>query len=95
MQVQVLFPARVRPPRNWRPFLYAFGGRRGAHERGSGRCLREFRASASEAFLQRENTAVEGAGISATGQIDDEHGVVIGTNGKIPHYEGARLKADT
>ena len=34
-------------------------------------------------------------GISATGQIDDEHGVVIGTNGKIPNYEGARLKADT
>ena len=50
---------------------------------------------AAKAFLQRENTAVEGAGISATGQIDDEHGVVIGTNGKIPHYEGARFKADT
>lgn len=50
---------------------------------------------AAKAFLQRENAAVEGAGISATGQIDDEHGVVIGTNGKIPHYEGARLKADT
>ena len=50
---------------------------------------------AAKAFLQRENTAVEGVGISATGQIDDEHGVVIGTNGKIPHYEGARLKADT
>lgn len=57
--------------------------------------MREFRASAAKAFLQRENTAVEGVGISATGQIDDEHGVVIGTNGKIPHYEGARLKADT
>ena len=26
--------------------MYAFWGRRGAHERGSGRCLREFRASA-------------------------------------------------
>lgn len=48
-----------------------------------------------KAFLQWENTAIEGAGISATGQIDDKHGVVIGTNGKIPHYEGARLKADT
>ena len=95
MQVQVLFPARVRPPRNRRPFLHAFGGKRGAHERGSGCCLREFRASAAEAFLRQENAAVEGVGISATGQIDNEHGVVIGTNGKIPHYEGARLKADT
>ena len=50
---------------------------------------------AAKAFLRQENVTIEGAGISATGQIDDEHGVVIGTNGKIPHYEGARLKADT
>lgn len=49
----------------------------------------------ARAFLQRENAAVEGVGISATGQIDDVNGVVIGTNGKIPHYEGVRLKADT
>ena len=50
---------------------------------------------AAKAFLRQENATIEGAGISATGQIDDAHGVVIGTNGKIPHYEGARLKADT
>ena len=47
---------------------------------------------AAREFLNREGTSVEGVGISATGQIDDESGVVIGTNGKIPHYEGARLK---
>ena len=50
---------------------------------------------AAKAFLRQENATIEGVGISATGQIDDAHGVVIGTNGKIPHYEGARLKADT
>lgn len=49
----------------------------------------------AKAFLRQENATIEGAGISATGQIDNAHGVVIGTNGKIPHYEGARLKADT
>ncbi|MBQ8161999.1 MAG: ROK family protein [Clostridia bacterium] len=30
----------------------------------------------------------EGIAVSATGQIDDKTGTVIGTNGKIPHYEG-------
>ncbi|MDO5378081.1 MAG: ROK family protein [Clostridia bacterium] len=43
-------------------------------------------------FLERENTPVEGIGVSATGQIDDRAGVVIGTNGKIPGYEGARIR---
>ena len=42
-------------------------------------------------FLKEQNTSVEGIGISATGQIDDRNGVVIGTNGKIPHWEGSRL----
>lgn len=50
---------------------------------------------AAKAFLRTENATVEGVGISATGQIDDVNGVVIGTNGKIAHYEGAQLKADT
>ena len=48
----------------------------------------------AQAFLAREQARVEGVGISATGQIDDQAGVVIGTNGKIPHYEGAQLKRD-
>ena len=48
--------------------------------------LREARA-----FVSREGAALCGVGISATGQIDDRAGVVIGTNGKIPGYEGAQL----
>lgn len=45
----------------------------------------------AEAFVAREGAQLCGVGISATGQIDDRKGVVIGTNGKIPGYEGARL----
>ena len=48
---------------------------------------------AAQAFLKREGAAIEGVGISATGQIDAETGVVIGTNGMIPNYEGSNLKA--
>ena len=48
---------------------------------------------AAKAFLRRENAEIEGVGISATGQIDDVTGVVIGTNGKIPNYEGRDLKS--
>ena len=46
------------------------------------------------AFLAREGAAVEGIGVSATGQVDDRLGAVIGTNGKIPNYEGAQIKRD-
>ena len=46
----------------------------------------------AKAFLFREGAQVEGIGVSATGQIDDTLGVVIGTNGKIPGYEGAAIK---
>lgn len=49
---------------------------------------------AAKDFLCQTHASVQGVGISATGQIDQERGVVIGTNGKIPHYEGARLKTD-
>ena len=49
--------------------------------------LREARA-----FLEREGSHVAGIGVSATGQVDDRRGVVIGTNGKIPGYEGAPIK---
>ena len=48
----------------------------------------------AQAFLAREQAQIEGVGVSATGQVDDRQGVVIGTNGKIPHYEGAQLKRD-
>ena len=46
----------------------------------------------AKAFLQKENVKPEGIGVSACGQIDDTAGVVIGTNGKIPGYEGSRIK---
>lgn len=46
----------------------------------------------AKAFLAAENAVIEGVGVSATGQVDDRAGVVIGTNGKIPHYEGSRIK---
>ena len=48
----------------------------------------------AKAFLQRENAVIEGIGVSATGQVDDRKGIVIGTNGSIPGYEGAPIKAD-
>ena len=48
----------------------------------------------AKAFLARENAAIEGIGVSATGQVDDRAGVVIGTNGKIPHYEGSQIKRE-
>lgn len=48
--------------------------------------LREARA-----LLAREGATIEGCGISATGQIDERLGTVVGTNGKIPGYEGTRL----
>ena len=48
----------------------------------------------AQAFLAREGAQIEGIGVSATGQVDDSAGAVIGTNGKIPHYEGAQIKRD-
>ena len=48
----------------------------------------------AQAFLAREGAQIEGIGVSATGQVDDRAGAVIGTNGKIPHYEGAQIKRD-
>ena len=48
----------------------------------------------AQAFLARESAQIEGIGVSATGQVDDRAGAVIGTNGKIPHYEGAQIKHD-
>ena len=48
----------------------------------------------AQAFLARESAQIEGIGVSATGQVDDRAGAVIGTNGKISHYEGAQIKRD-
>ena len=48
---------------------------------------------AAKAFVSRSGAKIRGVGISATGQIDDREGTVIGTNGKIPQYEGSCLKA--
>ena len=48
----------------------------------------------AQAFLAREGAQIEGIGVSATGQVDDRAGAVIGTNGKIPNYEGAQIKRD-
>ncbi len=49
---------------------------------------------ASQAFLARTGAQIEGVGVSATGQIDDRAGAVIGTNGTIPGYEGAQIARD-
>lgn len=43
-------------------------------------------------FLAETGEKIEGIGVSAAGQVDDRTGVVIGTNGKIPGYEGSRIK---
>ena len=46
----------------------------------------------AEAFLSSAGVAIAGIGVSATGQVDDRTGTVIGTNGKIPGYEGTCVK---
>lgn len=44
-------------------------------------------------FVHQANAPICGIGVSATGQIDARTGTVIGTNGKIPGYEGASIRA--
>ena len=46
----------------------------------------------AERFLKEQNAPIGGIGVSATGQIDTALGVVAGTNGKIPNYEGSEIK---
>lgn len=46
-----------------------------------------------EHFLSETNAAPDGIAVSATGQVDTESGTVIGTDGKIPGYEGTPVKA--
>ena len=47
----------------------------------------------AETFLASWPEKPEGIAVSACGQVDSETGVVIGTNGNIPGYEGTQLKA--
>lgn len=47
-----------------------------------------------KAFLAEHPCDIRGIAVSACGQIDPETGTVIGTNGKIPHYEGTCIKAE-
>ena len=48
----------------------------------------------SEAFLSEHPRDIQGIAVSACGQINPATGTVIGTNGKIPHYEGTCMKAE-
>ena len=45
-------------------------------------------------FVAAQKASVEGIGVSATGQVDTGMGAVVGTNGRIPHYEGAQIKQE-
>lgn len=49
---------------------------------------------AARRFLEAQGCGIRGIAVSACGQIDPESGTVIGTNGKIPGYEGVCLKAE-
>jgi len=46
----------------------------------------------AEKFTSASGETIEGIGVSATGQVDVRTGVVIGTDGKIPGYEGSPVK---
>ena len=48
--------------------------------------------SAARRFLEQEQAQPEGIAVSATGQVETENGIIIGSNGKILNYEGTRLK---
>ena len=48
--------------------------------------------AAAAAFIKDEKADIQGIGVSATGQVDSRLGAVVGTNGKIPKYEGAPIK---
>ena len=46
----------------------------------------------AEKFTGASGEKIEGIGVSATGQVNVRTGVVIGTDGKIPGYEGSTVK---
>lgn len=47
---------------------------------------------AAKEFVASQGAEIEGIGVSATGQVDTALGAVVGTNGKIPNYEGAPIR---
>ncbi len=49
-------------------------------------------SAAAAGFLAQQAVSVSGIAVSATGQIDTALGIVAGTNGKIPNYEGSPIK---
>lgn len=46
----------------------------------------------AEKLVAEEKPRLEGVAVSAAGQIDSSRGVVAGSNGKLPGYEGSRIK---
>lgn len=50
--------------------------------------------NAAKAFLAEHPCEVQGVAVSACGQIDPASGTVLGTNGKILHYEGVCIRAE-
>ena len=46
----------------------------------------------AEKLVAEEKLRLEGVAVSAAGQIDSSRGVVAGSNGKLPGYEGSRIK---
>ena len=50
--------------------------------------------SEAQKFLENSDAIIKGIGVSATGQINTKTGTVIGTNGKIPQYEGTEIKKE-
>ena len=49
---------------------------------------------AAKVFLRDDPQEIDGVAVSACGQIYPAIGMVIGTNGRIPNYEGTNLKAE-
>ncbi len=66
--------------------------RREVPAEAAARPLQETALLAAGRLMSEENLRPSGVAVSATGQIDSREGSVIGTNGKIPGYEGAPLR---
>ena len=48
----------------------------------------------AEKLVAEEKPRLEGVAVSAAGQIDSSRGVVAGSNGKLPGYEGSETFID-
>lgn len=46
----------------------------------------------AERFVKQSALPIQGIGVSATGQIDMHAGSVIGSNGRLPSYEGSAIR---